>query len=152
MTYFITYCKGKIFSNASGLFLLFLFLFSTSLEHLSFPLLWLNLSTPVVRSFHKCGQVFSQVWSGLTTRVERLKLHDKNKILLTFNRISGGFYDFLNYLINDYSSGANIGSQEGSMIGFCSSIFMISAGTYFFSITTRNMYSLNHSSVIIKFP
>ena len=38
-----------------------------------------------------------------------------------------------------YSSGANIGSQEGSMIGFCSMSFIMSAGTYFFSTTTRNM-------------
>lgn len=38
-----------------------------------------------------------------------------------------------------YSSGANMGSQGGSIIGFCWSIARISAGTYFFSTTTLNM-------------
>lgn len=42
-------------------------------------------------------------------------------------------------LLTNYSSGANIGSQDGSMIGFCSSNFIMSAGTYFFSTTTRNI-------------
>ena len=51
-----------------------------------------------------------------------------------------------------YSSGANIGSQEGSRMGFCCMRARMSAGTYFFSTTRRNMYSLNHSSVMMILP
>ena len=48
-----------------------------------------------------------------------------------------------------YSSGANIGSQAGSLIGFCLRSFATLSGTYFLLSTKRNMYSLNHSSVMM---
>ena len=48
-----------------------------------------------------------------------------------------------------YSSGANIGSQAGSLIGFCLRSFAMLSGTYFLLSTKRNMYSLNHSSVMM---
>ena len=48
-----------------------------------------------------------------------------------------------------YSSGINIGSQAGSNSGSCFSIFRTSAGTYFSSATRRNIYSSNHSSVMM---
>lgn len=48
-----------------------------------------------------------------------------------------------------YSSGANIGSQAGSLIGFCLRSFATLSGTYCLLSTKRNMYSLNHSSVMI---
>ena len=51
-----------------------------------------------------------------------------------------------------YSSGRNIGSQAGSIIGFWSKYFMREAGTYFLSTTRRNMYSSNHSSVMMMLP
>ena len=51
-----------------------------------------------------------------------------------------------------YSSGRNIGSQAGSMMGFWSKYFMREAGTYFLSTTRRNMYSSNHSSVMMMLP
>ena len=51
-----------------------------------------------------------------------------------------------------YSSPRNIGSQAGSRMGFWSSIFRTSAGTNCFSTTRRNMYSLNHSSVMMMLP
>ena len=51
-----------------------------------------------------------------------------------------------------YSSGANIGSHAGRRTGFCFKIFSTFSGTYFFSTTRRNMYSLNHSSVMIRWP
>ena len=54
--------------------------------------------------------------------------------------------------ITDYSSGANIGSQAGSIVGFCLSISRISCGTYLRSTTRRNIYSLNHSSVMMRLP
>ena len=48
-----------------------------------------------------------------------------------------------------YSSGANMGSQAGSLIGFCLRSFAMLSGTYFLLSTKRNMYSLNHSSVMM---
>ena len=48
-----------------------------------------------------------------------------------------------------YSSGANIGSQAGSLIGFCLRSFATLSGTYCLLSTKRNMYSLNHSSVMM---
>lgn len=48
-----------------------------------------------------------------------------------------------------YSSGANIGSQAGSLIGFCLRSFSTFSGTYCLLSTKRNMYSLNHSSVMM---
>ena len=45
----------------------------------------------------------------------------------------------LTHIAERYSSGWNIGSQEGSMIGFWSNIFSSLAGMYFFSTTRRNM-------------
>ena len=51
-----------------------------------------------------------------------------------------------------YSSGANIGSQAGSIIGLLSNIFRYFSGIYLLSITTRNIYSLNHSLVMIRKP
>ena len=51
-----------------------------------------------------------------------------------------------------HSSGANIGSQAGSMIGFWSIMARMLAGMYFSSSTTRNIYSLNQSLVIIRNP
>ena len=52
----------------------------------------------------------------------------------------------------NYSSGANIGSHAGRRTGVWFSISRTSAGTYFFSTTSLNIYSLNHSSVIIRQP
>ena len=52
----------------------------------------------------------------------------------------------------NYSSGWNIGSQAGSRMGFWSKYFMMEAGTYFLSTTRRNMYSSNHSSVMMMLP
>ena len=57
-----------------------------------------------------------------------------------FSRVCGG---------EGYSSGANIGSQAGSLIGFCLRSFATLSGTYFLLSTKRNMYSLNHSSVMM---
>ena len=51
-----------------------------------------------------------------------------------------------------YCSGANIGSHEGSIIGFCSKSLSVSAGIYLRLTTTRNIYSSNHSSVMIRLP
>ena len=148
-----------IFRNTSSHFFLFLFLFLVldvsfssflflyfviktisciSLTKISFPLQWLKLTTGVESFNH---------WSGKVIFSRKHK-----KIFLTIINECQEDISITYYNIALYSSGANIGSQEGSMIGFCSSIFMISAGTYFFSTTTRNMYSLNHSSVIIKLP
>ena len=57
-----------------------------------------------------------------------------------FSRVCGG---------EGYSSGANIGSQAGSLIGFCLRSFATLSGTYCLLSTKRNMYSLNHSSVMM---
>ena len=51
-----------------------------------------------------------------------------------------------------YSSPAKSGSQAGSCTGFCSSRRSVSAGTYLRSTTRRNIYSSNHSSVMIRWP
>lgn len=51
-----------------------------------------------------------------------------------------------------HCSGANIGSQAGKRIGFCFRISNTLGVANFFSTTRRNMYSSNHSSVIIRCP
>ena len=56
------------------------------------------------------------------------------------------------YVFFYYSSGANIGSQAGSMMGFWSIMARMLAGMYFSSRTTRNMYSLNQSLVMMRLP
>ena len=61
-------------------------------------------------------------------------------VSIFFARVCGG---------EGYSSGANIGSQAGSLIGFCLRSFATLSGTYFLLSTKRNMYSLNHSSVMM---
>ena len=55
-------------------------------------------------------------------------------------------------LFGNCSSGVNIGSQAGSIVGFCLSTSRTFAGTYFLSTTRRNIYSLNHAPVIMSVP
>ena len=61
-------------------------------------------------------------------------------ILLLYNKISL------------YSSPLNKGSHAGSLTGVCLVSSSTLVGTYFLSMTTRNMYSLNHSSVMMRWP
>lgn len=70
----------------------------------------------------------------------RLKIKSDVFGVSIFSRVCGG---------EGYSSGANIGSQAGSLIGFCLRSFAMLSGTYFLLSTKRNMYSLNHSSVMM---
>ena len=60
--------------------------------------------------------------------------------LLSINK-SGVSQDpaFVFSVAERYSSGWNIGSQEGSMMGFWSKSFSVLAGMYFRSTTRRNM-------------
>ena len=51
-----------------------------------------------------------------------------------------------------YSSPAKRGSHAGRSVGFCSKSFNVAAGTKRFSTTRRNMYSSNHSSVMMRWP
>ena len=54
------------------------------------------------------------------------------------------------FLPGHHFSSANIGSHAGSCIGFCLKMSSTFFGTYFVSSTRRNIYSLNHSSVIAR--
>ncbi len=51
-----------------------------------------------------------------------------------------------------YSSPANMGSQAGSRIGFCFNTSSAFFDAYFVSTTRRNIYSLNQSSVMMRYP
>ena len=63
------------------------------------------------------------------------------------------FRDTLRYLSDvAYSSPAKRGSHAGRSVGFCSKSFNVAAGTKRFSTTRRNMYSSNHSSVMMRWP
>ena len=63
------------------------------------------------------------------------------------------FRDTLRHLSdNSYSSPAKRGSHAGRSVGFCSKSFKVAAGTKRFSTTRRNMYSSNHSSVMMRWP
>ena len=63
------------------------------------------------------------------------------------------FRDTLRHLSDDaYSSPAKRGSHAGRSVGFCSKSFKVAAGTKRFSTTRRNMYSSNHSSVMMRWP
>lgn len=49
-----------------------------------------------------------------------------------------------------HSSPAKSGSHAGSLVGVCFMRSSTEAGTYFLSTTRRNMYSSNHSSVMMR--
>ena len=51
-----------------------------------------------------------------------------------------------------YSSPANIGSHAGRRIVFCFKTSSAFGVTYFVSTTRRKVYSLNHSSVMMRCP
>ena len=63
------------------------------------------------------------------------------------------FRDTLRRMSDDaYSSPAKRGSHAGRSVGFCSKSFNVAAGTKRFSTTRRNIYSSNHSSVMMRCP
>ena len=47
---------------------------------------------------------------------------------------------------------ANIGSHAGNRIGFCFNTSSTFSDEYLVSTTNRNIYSLNHSSVMMRYP
>ena len=103
-------------------------------------------------SAYNCGNILkiNRLWrtrsvASLPCKIfgyKNIRLNLKSDVfgVSIFSRVCGG---------EGYSSGANIGSQAGSLIGFCLRSFATLSGTYFLLSTKRNMYSLNHSSVMM---
>ena len=103
-------------------------------------------------SAYNCGNILkiNRLWrtrsiASLPFKIfgyKNIRLNLKSDVfgVSIFSRVCGG---------EGYSSGANIGSQAGSLIGFCLRSFATLSGTYFLLSTKRNMYSLNHSSVMM---
>ena len=103
-------------------------------------------------SAYNCGNILkiNRLWrtrsiASLPCKIfgyKNIRLNLKSDVfgVSIFSRVCGG---------EGYSSGANIGSQAGSLIGFCLRSFAMLSGTYFLLSTKRNMYSLNHSSVMM---
>ena len=103
-------------------------------------------------SAYNCGNILkiNRLWrtrsiASLPCKIfgyKNIRLNLKSDVfgVSIFSRVCGG---------EGYSSGANIGSQAGSLIGFCLRSFATLSDTYFLLSTKRNMYSLNHSSVMM---